>query len=243
MLNLIKLELRKNKISSYLLASLCIFVMGLGFCFLFAYAPQIEKISGDIPTPVDLEIFMQWSTFTMLVSMCFAMCFAILSAVMHTKFTIEEYTGKRAILLFSYPQSRSKILFVKCGFVFVFTAVGHVICNVVVVLLFALISNTFGILPTQFEMDMMPSIITMSGVCGLLASSIGLVAMRVGFWKKSLVATVVAAVLLVAPFGNVISIFPGQSKIIHLIGMAVILAVGLLIFMGLLKKVNNMEVL
>lgn len=243
MLNLIKLELKKNKISTYLWATLYIFIVCFGLCVLFGFIPKIEAASGAIPTPLELELVTQWSNFSMFISILFAMSFSVLSAVMHTKFTVEEYTGKRAFLLFSYPQSRSKILFAKCSLVFVFTTVGFIFYNTIAILLFGLISNTFGILPNPFEMSMIPDLLTISGVCGLLAASIGLIAMRVGFWKKSLIATVVASIILVAPFGNIMSIFPQQSKTIHLIGMLVMLIIGLFIFMGLLKKVNKMEAL
>lgn len=217
--------------------------MGFGFCFLFALAPQIEVAAGELPSPVDLEIFTQWSNFTMLVSTLFTMSFVVLSAVMHTKFTVEEYTGKRAVLLFSYPQSRSKILFAKSSFVFIFTTVGLILCNTFAVLIFSVISNTFGILPNPFEVSMLPDLLTMSGVCGLLAASAGLIAMRIGFWKKSLAATIVTSVILIAPFGNILSFFPQQSKVIQFAAMAVMLVIGLLIFMGLLAKVNKMEAL
>lgn len=243
MMNLIKLELRKNKISTYLLASLLVFLSGFGFCFLFGILPQIEAISGDSIAPVDLAMFTDWSIFTTLISILFSMSFAIISAVMHTKFTVEEYTGKRAILMFSYPQSRSKILFAKCSLVFVFTAITSFICNTLAILVFTLISNAFGILPDQFEPSMLSGLLSIVGVCSLLAASVGLIAMRVGFWKKSLVATIVAAVILIAPFGNIISFFPQYSSTIHLIGMGVLLVVGFFIFLGLLLKVNKMEAL
>jgi len=162
---------------------------------------------------------------------------------MHAKFTVEEYTGKRAILLFSYPIKRSKILFAKCSFVFFFTAIAVSICNIVAISMFAFLSNTFHILPNLFTGEMWPNLLVTTGVSALLAASIGLIAMRIGFWRKSLVATVVTSFLLIIPFGNMMSFIPENSLQIRLIGMVVLLALGLAVFMELLSKVNKMEAL
>ncbi len=67
--------------------------------------------------------------------------------------------------------------------------------------------------------------------------------MRVGFWRKSLVATVVTSFLLIIPFGNMMSFIPENYLQIRLIGMVVLLVLGLVVFMELLSKVNKMEAL
>lgn len=78
-------------------------------------------------------------------------------------------------------------------------------------------------------------------MCSLLAVAVGLIAMRIGFWRKSLVATVVAAIILITPFGNVVSLSSQHSFSIYLIGVVVILILGLLIFIEISSKVNKME--
>lgn len=243
MIKLIKLELAKNKLNIYMWATLCIFVFGLGVCFLTAYIPQLEGTSAAMPSSVDITMFSQWSNFISLISILFVAAFSVLSAVMHTKFTVEEYTGKRAILLFSYPLSRSKILFAKCSLVFLFTVIAMMISNIAAISIFAAISNTFGIMPELFNSSMIQDLLTTSGISALLAASVGLVAMRVGFWRKSLVATVVTSFLLIAPFSNILSLFPEYSFVARLIGMGILLVIGLLIFVELLSKVNKMEAL
>lgn len=239
MLKLIRLELRKNKLSPYLWTALWFFFMNLGFCFLFGLIPKLEAIDGMVPT--DLIIIQEWGTFLTFVSIISAMAFGILSAVMHTKFTVEEYTGKHAVLLFSYPQSRGKILLAKSGLVFVFTVCFNFVCQVAAICLFGFFSNTFGILPESFGLWLLPTLLSVSGVFSVLSASIGLVAMRVGFWKKSLVATVVAAVILIAPFGNIVSFLPQYSAFIHFAGMIILLLAGLMILIQLMWKVNKME--
>lgn len=243
MLQLIKLELRKNKITTYLQASMWIFIVGLSFCFIFGFIPQIEDARGELLSPSEIALVTNWSNFSMLISIIFTMAFAILSAVMHTRFTVAEYVGKGAILLFSYPQSRSKILFAKCSLVFVFTLLAVLICTTLAILIFATASNLFGILPATFTLSMVPNLIFMSCVCGMLASSVGLIAMGVGFWKKSLIATVVTAIILLSPFGNIVALLPQYSLTIQLMGMLTMLIIGTFIFVRLFLNVNTMEAL
>lgn len=46
-----------------------------------------------------------------------------MSAIMYSRLIIEEYTGKRLALLFSYPISRSKIFAAKLVLIFTFTCI------------------------------------------------------------------------------------------------------------------------
>ena len=51
MKTLIRLELKKNKLNTYIIAGTIITIIMLGFLFLFAYAPLIE------PNDKDMAIF------------------------------------------------------------------------------------------------------------------------------------------------------------------------------------------
>lgn len=51
MKTLIRLELKKNKLNTYIMGGIIITIIMLGFLFLFAYAPLIE------PNDKDMEIF------------------------------------------------------------------------------------------------------------------------------------------------------------------------------------------
>lgn len=243
MMKLIKLELERNKLITYIVASLSILICGVGFCFLIAYIPQLEQMRLGGSMPPEMLMINEWSSFIALISVIFVAAFGVLSAVMHAKFTVEEYTGKRAILLFSYPIKRSKVLFAKCSLVFFFTVIAAFICNIVAISIFVLCSNTFHILPNLFTSKMWLDLLMTIGISALLAGAIGLVAMRIGFWRKSLVVTVVASILLAAPFGNMVSLFPDHSLVIRLIGMMILLAIGFAVFAELLTKVNKMEAL
>jgi len=241
MIRLIGLELRRNKISTYLISSIIIAIVVLGFCFLFGYGPQIEASKGVLPSDTAFEIFMTWKGCIPLIGTISLGAFAVMSAIMNAKFTVEEYAGKKANLLFSYPVKRSRILFAKCSLVFSFTCIAMFICNIAVISLFSAISNAVGILPETFTTSEFLYLLKTTAVLSLLAASVGLVAMRIGFIKKSLSWTIVSAIILVGPCGNLFSLFPNRTFTIMLIEMAILLVIGLIVFLELLSKVNKME--
>ena len=48
MKTLIRLELKKNKLNTYIMGGIIITIIMLGFLFLFAYAPLIEPNDKDV---------------------------------------------------------------------------------------------------------------------------------------------------------------------------------------------------
>lgn len=242
MIKLIGLELRRNKISTYLSSSITIAIVVLGLCFLFGYGPQIEASRGVLPSNnTAFEIFMTWKVCIPLIGTIFLVSFAVMSAIMNAKFTVEEYAGRKSILLFSYPVKRSRILFAKCILVFSFTCIAMFSCNIAVVCLFGAISNAVRILPETFTTSEFLYLLKTTAVLSLFAASVGLVAMRIGFIKKSLSWTIISAIILVGPCGNLFPLFPDRTFTIMLIGMAILLVIGLIVFLELLSKVNKME--
>ena len=87
MRNLIALELKRNRLRPYHIATLICGVTMLGFQYLMAAIPYMD------PTEPDAELFSQYP-FLMGITclVCMAM-FSILSAVMASRFVVEEYSG------------------------------------------------------------------------------------------------------------------------------------------------------
>jgi len=103
MMDLMKLELKGNTIRIYILSTLVITLVMLGMLYLFAYAPQLD------PSDADMRLFAGFNHMIPLFSVLNMTIFCVMSAVMYSRFVIEEYTGQRVILLFSYPIKRGKI--------------------------------------------------------------------------------------------------------------------------------------
>ncbi|MBU5675245.1 ABC transporter permease [Alkaliphilus sp. MSJ-5] len=243
MLKLIRLELRRNKLTGYKVASGCIFLGILALCFLFAFMPAIVESQGDILSAKELAMFSGWNNLIAMMSTISMTSFAVLSTVMHARFIVTEYTGKRAILLFSYPIKRSRILWAKCSLVFWFTTGMMFLCNLAAITLFGICSNLFQILSEPFTITTFTYLLTTTLILSLLSGAIGLIALRIGFWKKSVPITIVSAVILASPCSQLFSFFLDSSITVMLATMLLLLTIGFVIFLGLTRMVNRMEVL
>jgi ABC-type transport system involved in multi-copper enzyme maturation permease subunit len=231
MKNLIRLELKKNNIKPYLLGVLGITIVMFGFLYLFA--------------GVDDEELSTYADVTMLVSSLSMASYCVLGAVMFARFAVEEYKGKRAILLFSYPISRAKVLLAKvmivCGFVFVFSLLTNLI-----VFGFFNVSEYFAPLLHEGELSrMLASTMLLSGINGFLAIAVSLIALAVGLWRESVTVTIITAVVICSVFSSVFTqaVMHSLANVGLMIAVAAaILAIALCVFGLTMKKVNAIEV-
>lgn len=127
---LIKFELKRNSLKTYHIAVVIITVVILSFLYLLAAIPQIDAADSDT------EMFMSYDFIIGLGNIISMAIFSIMSSVMASKFIVDEYTGKKAILLFSYPVDRKKILDAKIIMVFSYTAISMLVCNGIAITVF-----------------------------------------------------------------------------------------------------------
>lgn len=235
MKTLISLELKKNKISTYIIAGIIIAITMLGFLFLFAYAPLIE------PNDKDMQIFSGYNNLIPLFSVFNMAVFCVMSAVMYSRFVIEDYSGKRPILLFSYPVSRKRIILSKLSIVCGFTIISMLISNFTVFLTFGITENFIHLVGKAFTLSIMLRVLENTLIMSLIAASIGIAAVGIGFIKKSVPATIVSAVLIASLMCNIV-VNASLNRVTMYILTAVMILVGAVFSMFLIKKINIMEV-
>lgn len=100
-MKLVKLDLRKNNLKPYLHGVLGIMIAIMAIGLLFCAVPVLEPndpYSNEFSDP-NMII-----TMVSILSMC---SFSILSSIMHSKFVVEEYTGRKNVLLF-YLSTKKK---------------------------------------------------------------------------------------------------------------------------------------
>lgn len=229
MYKLIQLELRKNKCKPYLYAVLGLAIAIIALGLLFKAIPTLE------PNNPSSQEFKNPKTLITIVSLLSMNAFALLSAVMYAKFVIEEYTGKKSILLFTYPQKRSQLLFAKFAFVFGFIFVTMFAVNSMTCLI-VLIGQTITVKDILL-------IVQFTVFLTFVANFIGLIALRIGFYKKSLITPIIAALILTIPFSNSVSLLRSDSFGFIWITTILFLFLSAITFMTLLKKVDKMECL
>ena len=232
---LIALELKRNRLRPYHIATLICGVTMLGFQYLMAAIPYMD------PTEPDAELFSQYP-FLMGITclVCMAM-FSILSAVMASRFVVEEYSGKRAILLLSYPISREKVLCSKLVLVFAYTVGAMLLCGAVIQAMFFLTESLFPLCSDQLTIEVILQSLGFLLCCSLLSGLLGMVSLWFGFHKKSVSMTIVASVVLATIVCQIISsalvFLPMMGAVLGVTGILATLAIK-----NLLRQVNNMEV-
>lgn len=235
MRNLIALELKLNRLRSYHIAVLICGVTMLGFQYLMAAVPYMD------PTERDAESFSQYPFLMGITCWVCMTIFSILSAVMASRFVVEEYSGKRAILLLSYPISRKKVLCAKLMVVFAYTAGAMLLCGAVVQAVFFLTESLFPICSDNLTIKVVLQSLGFLFCCSVLAGLMGVIALWFGFRKKSVSVTIVASVILATIVCQMISSALGFSPMMGVVlGVTGILAT--LAIKNLLRQVNNMEV-
>lgn len=99
---LFSLEFERNSLRPYQTAVVVSTFFILGFIYLMAAIPKID------PGDSDAELFGSYNFVIGLTLVVMMGIFSVISATMSSKFIVDEYRGKKAILLFSYPISRKK---------------------------------------------------------------------------------------------------------------------------------------
>ncbi len=196
-MSLYKYERMKIRVSVYFWAAFGIFVsvLAMGIFFLFLGAQMTERE----------EIFLSWNGLFSLTTAMSVGFFSVYSAVIAGKIIVDEYCGRNAALLFTYPISRGKILRIKCGIVFVFTMISVFISNVLVTGLMYLTAEIFRIKLGFTAGNFVFMVSICSFFAGLLSSSIGLISAVIGWKKRSMVTAIVSALIIVCFVPNLIA--------------------------------------
>lgn len=235
MYKLIALELKRNRLRPYHIAVLICGVTMLGFQYLMAAIPYMD------PTEPDAELFSQYPFLMGIICLVCMAIFSILSAVMASRFVVEDYSGKRAILLLSYPISRKKVLSAKLMLVFLYTVCAMLLCGAVIQTVFFLTELLFPICSDHLTIKVVLQSLGFLFCCSVLAGLMGVIALWFGFRKKSVSVTIVASVILTTLVCQVISAAIQYIPILWIVvGIA---AIGSLIaVVSLFRQVEGMEV-
>ena len=216
MKTLIRLELRRTNFRTYVISALIIAVIMLGFLYLFAYAPMLETNDAD------MKIFSGYENLIPLYGVLNMTVFCVLAAVIYSKIIIEEYSGKRPILL-------------------VFTVIAMFISNFLIFIIFGVSEKFLHLVSGDFTYSIMFQAIETTLIMSLSAASIGIIAVGIGFIKKSVPTTIVSAVLIASLMCNIVA-NTTSSKIAMYIFVAVMILIGIMFSAILMKKVEVMEV-
>ncbi|OPJ64621.1 hypothetical protein [Clostridium oryzae] len=227
---LIRLELKRNKLTPYYIALTIIGIVMTGFLYMIATITKTENVVE----------FMDYKNILKLHTGIAFLVFSVFSVVMYSKFIIEDYSRKKALLMFSYPISRSKVFIVKIVLVAGFITFGFLLSTLIPNVLFFVTESIFPILGGNITMALASSQIINIVTFILTLSSIGFISLRIGFINKSVSTTIVTAIILSTILGNVVM---GLGVNIYVFaGSVVVFVIGLAFAYSTNKQINRMEV-
>ena len=241
MRRLMMLELRRTSLRPYWRAA-CWIALGL----LAAYAlmgaiPAVSASQGEPLDPADLELVGSWPGLIRMNAVLSMVCFSVFSAVLGDRLVAREYRGRRAVLLLSYPTSRRAVVWAKCGLVFGVTAVACLAATLGCFCAFALAAVPLGLLPQALTAGDVGALAVSALPMSVLAASVGLLAARAGFWKRSTAAAVVTSLLLVSLCSNLLVAVADPGVLLAFTGL--FLAAALLACGSLANAAEAMEAL
>jgi len=235
MLKLMKLELKRNNMRVYVVASAVCCILLLGLIYLIASAAQLEDSTAS---QKEFRNYVNIFRLTGIVSLSI---FSAMSAIIYSRLIISEYTGKRAALLFSYPVSRSKILLAKLLLVFIFSSVSMLICTSIPYIIFCITESISPIvIQDVMTMELMIDALRTLSIAVLALGGIGVVSLRLGYIQKSIPTALISAILLSAVYGNAAISANGTWLSLLISGAGLIITV--IVMAELTHKVNKMEV-
>ncbi|MEG0693781.1 MAG: ABC transporter permease [Oscillospiraceae bacterium] len=230
MYKLIRLELKRNKLKPYYTALVIISIVMTGFLYLIATIAKVEKV----------ELFSEYGNILKMHTVITFIVFSVFSVVLFSKFVIEDYSRQRALLLFSYPVSRTKIFAAKLILVSGFITAGFLVSTLIPNILFFITESFAPILGGNIRASIVLAQL-MNVISFILAIlSIGFISLRIGFINKSVSGTIVTAILLAAVLGNVLMGL--GASIYAFIGVIIFFAIGLGFAKSTNNQINKMEV-
>lgn len=239
-MNLCRMELMKVRISTYLWAITGIFasLLALGITFLFIF--QMEVNGSGISD--ETELFANWNGLLALITALAFACFSILSAVIAANMIINEYCGKNAVILLSYPVSRKTILGTKCLIVCGITTLSACISNTMVIGIMYSFAHIFRIMPQINTEHYFFTVLYSGFFMGILSSAVGIIAAAFGWKRRSVSAAIVCSLIPVCALANCITISPGNITLVLLAISAVIGIIAAIAYHILANGIEYMEV-
>ncbi|MFF2179230.1 ABC transporter permease [Lysinibacillus sp. NPDC058147] len=188
MLNLMRLEMKKYHIGSYIKKAVLANFIILGVIFMLIF---ITKIEGD-------QDFRTYQMAFGLIDSGVRAVFIIFASVLIAKFIIGEFKYKTITVAFMYPISRKKLIASKLAIVVLFTFSAIILSTIFVTAIFCAVSEGFQLLPDTLTFSFIIQRIPAMIMNAVSASCIALIPLYFGMRKYSIPATIVSSILIVS---------------------------------------------
>ncbi|MFJ6210351.1 ABC transporter permease [Lysinibacillus sp. NPDC092081] len=188
MLNLMRLEMKKYHIGSYIKRAIFANFIILGVIFMLIF---ITKIEGD-------QDFRTYQRAFGIIDSGVRAVFIIFASVLIAKFIIGEFKFKTITVAFMYPINRKKLIASKLAIVVLFTFSAIILSTIFVTAIFCTVSEGFQLLPDTLTFSFIIQRIPAMIMNAVSASCIALIPLYFGMRKYSVPATIISSIIIVS---------------------------------------------
>lgn len=212
MLKLIKLEMRKFRIGSYIRAAIIADIVILGLLCLISLGTDIKE---EMP-------FTDYGMAFSIIDTLVRATYIVFAAVLISRLVIDEFRNKSVTVLFLYPINRKKLIAAKLLVVVLFTLAADILANLFVGTGFYLLNLFTPIVPETLTLAVAAKALLTMIMSALASSFLGLIPLYFGMRKHSGPATIVSSLLVVAIVCQNVDGFTLYSIIAVPIGLALL---------------------
>lgn len=187
MLNLIRLELRKNKFKGSLLG---IAIANVSIMLLLTLIIITDEITE--------EIFNGYPDMLLIVDTMVRATFTVYASVLLAKFIIDEYKNKTITVMFTYPIQRKKLIAAKVMIVAVWMFAAILLSNVIITAYMLGLNQYLSFITEPLSVTQLSEHGVRLLFHAVAAAGISLVPLYFGMLKKSIPATIVSSILVVS---------------------------------------------
>ncbi|MBG9455567.1 bacitracin ABC transporter permease [Lysinibacillus sphaericus] len=232
MLKLLRLEWKKNRISSYF-NGLIICIVGI-----FAAVALMAMGSGDE------KMFQDYTDFMSLTNILIRIVFIIFSSIILSRLVIDEYKNKTVQLLFTYPLKRKKIIFAKLSLVFGFCFFSIIIATFMMNIAVYYFNPMMNLFEAPIEIQEMVATIPSTFINAFMMAGVSLIPLYFGMRKKTTASTITSAVLIGFLINSTVSNGDTSASLFQFIMVPIIMCLlGLIIGYLSYYKVDKVDLI
>jgi len=229
MLNLMRLEMKKFHIGSYIKRAIFANFVILAIMFMLLF---ITKIEGD-------AVFENYQTVISLIDSTVRAVFIIFASALIAKLIISEFKYKTITLAFMYPINRKKLMASKLAIIVLFTFSAIIVSNVFVSVVFCTIISNLHLFSDTLIISLIIQRIPIVIMNAIAASCIALIPLYFGMRKYSIPVTIISSIFIV----SVVSSNTGNFSLNDIIFIPIVLAIiGISVAYASFRKIEKMDI-
>ncbi len=186
MLKLIRLEMKKYKIGTYIRGVLIANLVMMGLPFIIFLT---SKTTGE-------NAFQSYNEIFLLINLLVKATFIVFASVLLSRFVLDEYKYGTITLLFMYPIKRKKLFAAKLLIISGFTFLSIVMTNIFLIIVSCTINSIYPLITEKLTEAVIFDNLLMIVTSALTSCCMALIPLFIGMKSKSVPSTIISSIVI-----------------------------------------------